>query len=66
MVLLGIAFLKANEIDKKPASSESNDEMNVYDRMAYLTRVVSPILLPMIAGLGELREDEIIAAYEDE
>jgi hypothetical protein len=66
MVLLGIALLKANRTDKKSTMSESNSEMNVYKKIAYFTKVVSAILLPMISGLGELREYELVATYEDE
>ena len=65
MVLLGIALLKAQNSDKK--ESNFNDyEMNVYEKIKYLTRVVSPVLLPMIAGLGELREDEVSVAFTEE
>ncbi|HEY61066.1 MAG TPA: hypothetical protein G4N95_00290 [Anaerolineae bacterium] len=66
IVLLGISLLKANEVDKKYVANENINETNVYNMIEYLTRVVSPILLPLITGLGELRENEITAVYEDE
>jgi len=66
MVLLGIALLQAQNISNESSEDPDGSEMDVYRRIEYLTKVVSPILLPMIAGLGELREDEVSAAYEDE
>lgn len=66
MVLLGIAMLKTENNGKETSENTNGNEMDVYEKIKYLTRVVSPILLPMIAGLGELREDEISADYEDE
>lgn len=66
MVLLGIAMLKTQNNSKEASENTNGNEMDVYEKIKYLTRVVSPILLPMIAGLGELREDEISAVYEDE
>jgi len=60
MVFIGIALFKDFESTKKTIGVQINDEgMNVYDKIDYLTKVISPIMLPMISGLGDLREDEI-------
>ncbi len=60
MVLIGIALLKDNdEINKKNQDGDNlSDEENIYSKILYLSRVVSPILLPMISGLGELQEED--------
>lgn len=66
MVLIGIALLKDNEDNNEHRSTDTNQngESNVYEKITYLTKVMSPILLPMISGLGEL-EEEFEMAYED-
>lgn len=63
MVLLGIALLKAQNGNWE--NDTNGNEMDIYERIKYLTRVVSPILLPMIAGLGELSDEEVNATYDD-
>ena len=62
MVLIGIALLKDNETKN---GKISDDEDDVYSKISYVTRVVSPILLPMIASLGDLEIEEITKAYEE-
>lgn len=48
MVLLGLSLLRAFEEDKKQES--------IYDDIEKITKAISPMLLPMIATLGELEE----------
>jgi hypothetical protein len=64
MVLIGLALLKADDNEKNSDSNDSNN--NVYKKISYTTRTISPILLPMVAGLGDLREDEVAINYEEE
>ncbi len=67
MVLLGIALLKDNQDSSKNCELVDKDyeESNVYNKISYLSKVVSPILLPMISGLGELQEEDFIREYEE-
>ena len=66
MVLLGIALIKDNETIDISKESENDNGSNIYEKISYFTRAVSPILLPMISGLGGLHEDEIYSGYEEE
>jgi len=59
MVLLGIALLRTRDTEK-PDVGEDNGSMTIFQKIEHFTKAVSPILLPMIAGLGELHEDEIV------
>jgi len=52
MILIGLSLLQHFEIkDKK---EESNEGESVYDKIYSVTKAISPILLPMIASLGDL------------
>jgi len=57
MVLIGIALLKDHET-KTTNSKISDEEEDVFSKILYVTKVISPILLPMIASLGDLEVDE--------
>lgn len=61
MVLVGIALLKDYESSHQEKDNDNNGE-SVFDKIQYVTRVISPILLPMISSLGELelREEKTI------
>jgi len=59
MVLVGIALLKAYE------ENESAEEDNEFLKIASFTKIISPILLPMIASLGDLEIEEISKTYDD-
>jgi hypothetical protein len=50
VVLIGMAFLH----DQKSKHNNIEDEQNVYAQISNVTEVISPFLLPMIAGLGDL------------
>ena len=67
MVLLGIALLKDNEDSSRNDELLHSDyeESSIYEKINYLTKVVSPILLPMISGLSELQEEQFIREYEE-
>ena len=55
MVLIGIALLK----DFEASSDETNgEEKDIFSKIDYVTKAVSPILLPMIDSLGDLEVDE--------
>ncbi len=67
MVLIGIAILNDHKNSQNNHHNEnSSDEINVYERISYISKAISPILLPMISGLGELQEEEIDVANEDD
>src|SRR5439155_4542052 len=69
VVLLGLALVQDNEAEKakaKKAEAEENveeeeGEANIERRVAEFTRAIAPVLLPMIASLGDL-DGEAIAA----
>ena len=60
MVLVGLAMLndnKARETNFEKYNGNS-DEETIFDKILNYTKVVSPILLPMISGLGDIKENE--------
>lgn len=60
MVLIGLAILKDSE------DNEQNDDSNdKFSKILELTKAISPILLPMISGLSELKEEEIEENYSE-
>jgi hypothetical protein len=68
MVLLGLAMLNDHK-----ASESSGDKYNgnteaetIFEKISDYTKVVSPILLPMISGLGDIKEEELTSSYGDE
>ena len=66
MVLIGIALLKDHE---DPAHSDQTDsfdnETSIYEKISFLSKAISPILLPMISGLSALQEDEFEMIHEE-
>jgi hypothetical protein len=71
MVLLGLALVQQDEVDKakakvKKADTEQEDsneeaEVNIEQRVAAFTEAVAPVLLPMIESLGDLDENPVPA-----
>jgi hypothetical protein len=55
MVLIGLAFLKTRE-DTKGMLDKCDESINIEELVYQATRAISPVLLPMISGLGELDE----------
>jgi len=53
LVLIGLSILKDRE-----ENNEKKDEDSVYEKILEFSRVVSPVLLPMIATLGDLTIDD--------
>lgn len=67
MVLLGIALLNDyKNSQNNPQNVDDLDESNIYDKIIYVSKAISPILLPLIAGLGDLHEEEIDVLPEDD
>ena len=59
LVLIGIALLNDHKNSQNNHQNEDRSvEINVYDRIIYISKAISPILLPMISGLGDLQEEE--------
>jgi len=56
MVLMGISILNAYNSNKNEAS---DDDTSVFDQIENFSKLISPILLPMIAGLGSIEVDEV-------
>jgi hypothetical protein len=54
MVLIGLAFLRDSKCSNNKERDTTSDDMDICDKIIYVTRAISPILLPMISGLGDL------------
>ncbi|MFA5252812.1 MAG: hypothetical protein WC454_09555 [Phycisphaerae bacterium] len=63
MVLIGLALLKDHQTSNNESSTDS--ETDIYQKISYITRAVSPILLPMISGLGDLDIEDAAETYEE-
>jgi hypothetical protein len=69
-VLLGLALLHQEELDKKARSERKTEEkeedeetqINIEDRVAQFTRAIAPVLLPMVESLGGLDVAELATA----
>jgi hypothetical protein len=72
-VLLGLALLHQEELDKKSrtakqaeeGSDEDDDaspEVNIEDRIGQFTRAIAPVLLPMVESLGGVDLAELATA----
>jgi hypothetical protein len=72
LILIGLAILKEGvEQDASPSCSEQQETDLLEDQVARITRAIAPVLLPMIATLGDLDlpeeaeiEDELEVAIE--
>ena len=69
LVLLGLALLQQEEVDKRAQSDknvdgeedENESRGNIEDRVERMGTAVAPILLPMIESLGDLDEESVPA-----
>ncbi len=72
MVLLGLALLQQDEVEKAKSTTkrsidengddepgEDDAESNIEQKVAQFTQAVAPVLLPMIESLGDLDEDQV-------
>ena len=68
ILLIALPLLLIIGCEDKDNESQSKKDMeeNVYDKILYLTKAISPILLPLISGLGELQEEDVSTDYEDD
>lgn len=61
MVLLGISIIHQKEEKSKNKTDNSDenekDKLSIEDKITQFTEATSPILLPMIAALGDLKEE---------
>lgn len=57
MVLLGISLLEHFEKKTENETEIQKNGLSVYDEIFSISRAISPILLPMIASLGDLELD---------
>lgn len=57
MVLLGISLLDFDSKSKKDTSQE-NDSVSIYEKIAMFSKAISPTLLPMIVSLGDLEIEQ--------
>jgi len=65
MVLIGIALLNDSK-SKKENDLEDNGKESIFDKIQYVTKVISPILLPMISSLGgDLELEKDLVSYEE-
>jgi hypothetical protein len=68
-VLLGLALLHQEELDKKERSDRADEEeeeeeepVNIEDRVAQFTRAIAPVLLPMVESLGGIDAADLVTA----
>jgi hypothetical protein len=68
LVLLGLALLQQDEIDKrKPKTSDEEADAepdscsSIEERVELVATAVAPVLLPMIESLGALDEESVVA-----
>ncbi|MCX6238711.1 MAG: hypothetical protein NTY07_14300 [Bacteroidia bacterium] len=66
LVLIGIAILNDNDQEQKNKVNEENEEENVLDKIAKMTKAVSPIIIPMIDSLGALEVSDITEMSEEQ
>lgn len=67
MVLIGIALLRDYRCsNNKRGSTSISDDADIYDKIIYVTRAISPILLPMISGLGDLSVEDATKTCEQD
>jgi len=59
MVLIGIAILKNKSIELEKNNDDNKEETDVYNKIREITKEISPVLLPMINYLGNLKLDDI-------
>ncbi len=62
MVLLGIAMLQEAKKPQESSAQPDNIENDIFKRIKDTTRIISPILLPIINGLGSLQPDEVFTS----
>lgn len=66
MVLIGIALLNESR-SKKEENLDSEDNEDIFSKIIYVTKVISPVLLPMISSLGgDLEIEKNLVSYEEE
>jgi len=67
MVLIGIALLKEHNDSLEKSIEDSNNKIgDIFSHIKFTTKVVSPILLPMIGSLGSLQLNEVEISLEPE
>jgi hypothetical protein len=59
MVLIGLALLR----EDLNLEDNSEKEIDKFELIIQITRAISPVLLPMISGLSELKENEIVEEF---
>lgn len=64
MTLIGIAMLKERNNSNENVGLDDDSE-DIFSRIKNVTKTISPILLPMISGLGDLKEDAIEDTNDD-
>ena len=64
MILIGIAILKERNESGENAALDGNVE-DIFSTIKNVTKTISPILLPMISGLCDLKEEIIEDTYDD-
>ena len=55
MVLIGISCIR--DFEKKPNCTNDGTE-SIFDKIYFFSKAISPVLLPMISGLGEMQIEE--------
>lgn len=61
MVLLGLSMI--NKFDEKNENGETKFDMETTEMVKVFSSSISPVLIPMISTLGELKESEVVAEF---
>lgn len=62
IVLIGLCIL--NQYTKTKEANQI-DESEVYNEISKITKAISPVLLPLIETLGELKIDDVAEAFPE-
>ena len=68
MVIIGLAFLNDfnNPSSKGEIKNDGDETVDIYEKISDFTKIISPILLPLISGLSDLKEEELVASYSED
>lgn len=66
IVLVGLALLNDNSKVKKEEEKEESESESIFSIIEKVTQAISPIIIPMIDGLGSLEMQDTILSMPDE
>ena len=55
-----------NPSSKGEIKNDGDETVDIYEKISDFTKIISPILLPLISGLSDLKEEELAASYSED